>query len=41
IRVVDPHQPLADGPQSIITEQVEMGVAVREAVLHTLAGGKP
>lgn len=30
---------IADGPQSVITEQVEMGVAVREAVLHLLAGG--
>lgn len=30
---------VADGEQSVITEQVEMGVAVREAVLHLLAGG--
>lgn len=30
---------VADGPRSLITEQVEMGVAVREAVLHLLAGG--
>lgn len=29
---------IADGPQSVITEQVEMGVAVRAAVLHLLAG---
>lgn len=29
---------VADGQQSVITEQVEMGVAVREAVLHLLAG---
>ena len=29
---------IADGPHSVITEQVEMGVAVREAVLHLLAG---
>ena len=29
---------IADGAQSVITEQVEMGVAVREAVLHLLAG---
>ncbi|MEM1390611.1 MAG: aspartate carbamoyltransferase catalytic subunit [Pseudomonadota bacterium] len=27
---------IADGPQSVITEQVEMGVAVREAVLDLL-----
>ena len=31
---------IADGPSSVITQQVEMGVAVREAVLHLLAGGK-
>ncbi len=31
---------IADGPQSVITEQVEMGVAVREAVLQLLAGGR-
>lgn len=30
---------IADGPQSLITQQVEMGVAVRSAVLHLLAGG--
>lgn len=29
---------IADGPASVITRQVEMGVAVREAVLHLLAG---
>jgi aspartate carbamoyltransferase catalytic subunit len=29
---------IADGPASLITRQVEMGVAVREAVLHLLAG---
>ena len=29
---------IADGSKSVITEQVEMGVAVREAVLHLLAG---
>ena len=27
---------IADGPQSVITEQVEMGVAVRMAVLDAL-----
>lgn len=31
---------IADGAQSVITEQVEMGVAVREAVLHLLAGAR-
>ena len=30
---------IADGPQSVITEQVEMGVAVRMAVLDVLLGG--
>lgn len=30
---------IADGPQSVITEQVEMGVAVRMAVLDALLGG--
>jgi aspartate carbamoyltransferase catalytic subunit len=29
---------IADGARSVITEQVEMGVAVRESVLHLLAG---
>ena len=29
---------IADGDQSVITEQVEMGVAVREAVLKLLSG---
>jgi aspartate carbamoyltransferase catalytic subunit len=29
---------IADGPQSVITEQVEMGVAVRMAVLDALLG---
>jgi aspartate carbamoyltransferase catalytic subunit len=27
---------VADGPQSVIAEQVEMGVAVRMAVMETL-----
>lgn len=31
---------IADGPQSVITEQVEMGVAVRMAVLDALLTGK-
>ena len=30
---------IADGPRSVITEQVEMGVAVREAVLDLLLNG--
>lgn len=32
---------VADGPQSLIRDQVEMGVAVRMAVLETLAGRLP
>ncbi len=32
---------VADGPRSLIREQVEMGVAVRMAVLDTLAGKLP
>ena len=32
---------IADGPQSLIREQVEMGVAVRMAVLETLARNLP
>jgi aspartate carbamoyltransferase catalytic subunit len=31
---------IADGENSVITQQVEMGVAVREAVLHLLAGAR-
>ena len=38
-RGIEIESAIADGPQSVITEQVEMGVAVREAVLHLLAGG--
>ena len=37
-RGIEIESAIADGPRSVITEQVEMGVAVREAVLHTLAG---
>ncbi len=37
-RGVEIDSSVADGPQSVITEQVELGVAVREAVLHTLVG---
>jgi aspartate carbamoyltransferase catalytic subunit len=32
---------VADGPRSVILEQVENGVAVRMAVLYMLAGGAP
>ena len=32
---------VADGPRSLITEQVEMGVAVRMAVLEALAQNLP
>jgi len=39
-RGIEIESAIADGSQSVITEQVEMGVAVREAVLHLLAGGK-
>lgn len=40
-RGVEIESAIADGPQSVITEQVEMGVAVREAVLYLLAGDRP
>jgi aspartate carbamoyltransferase catalytic subunit len=36
---IDPE--VADGPQSLIAEQVEMGVAVRMAVLEALAEHLP
>jgi len=36
---IDPE--IADGPRSVIGEQVEMGVAVRIAVLEALAGNLP
>jgi aspartate carbamoyltransferase catalytic subunit len=32
---------VADGPHSVILEQVTNGVAIRMAVLYLLAGGKP
>ena len=38
-RGIEIESAIADGAQSVITEQVEMGVAGREAVLHLLAGG--
>lgn len=40
-RGIEIESAIADGAQSLITEQVEMGVAVREAVLRVLAGGAP
>jgi aspartate carbamoyltransferase catalytic subunit len=39
-RGIEIESALADGKMSVITEQVEMGVAVREAVLHLLAGAR-
>jgi aspartate carbamoyltransferase catalytic subunit len=36
---IDPE--IADGPQSLIREQVEMGVAVRMAVLEALSANLP
>jgi aspartate carbamoyltransferase catalytic subunit len=32
---------VADGPHSVILDQVTNGVAVRMAVLYLLAGGNP
>ncbi|MEH6489758.1 MAG: aspartate carbamoyltransferase catalytic subunit [Hyphomonas oceanitis] len=40
-RGIEIESAIADGPRSVITEQVEMGVAVREAVLDLLAGTRP
>ncbi|MEM9738582.1 MAG: aspartate carbamoyltransferase catalytic subunit [Pseudomonadota bacterium] len=40
-RGIEIESAIADGPRSVITEQVEMGVAVRMAVLDMLAGGTP
>ena len=40
-RGIEIESAIADGERSVITEQVEMGVAVREAVLHLLTGGRP
>lgn len=39
-RGIEIESAIADGERSVITEQVEMGVAVREAVLSLLAGGR-
>ena len=40
-RGVEIDSAIADGPQSLIREQVEMGVAVRMAVLEALARNMP
>ena len=40
-RGVEIDSAVADGPQSLITEQVEMGVAVRMAVLEAIARNLP
>ena len=40
-RGIEIESAIADGPRSVITEQVEMGVAVRMAVLDMLAGSAP
>ena len=40
-RGVEIDSDVADGPQSVILNQVTNGVAIRMAVLYLLAGGKP
>jgi aspartate carbamoyltransferase catalytic subunit len=40
-RGVEIDSDVADGPHSVILDQVTNGVAVRMAVLYLLAGGKP
>jgi aspartate carbamoyltransferase catalytic subunit len=40
-RGVEIDSAVADGPRSLIGEQVEMGVAVRMAVLEALAANLP
>lgn len=40
-RGVEIHTALADGPRSVILEQVTNGVAVRMAVLYLISGGQP
>jgi aspartate carbamoyltransferase catalytic subunit len=40
-RGVEIDSAVADGPRSLVTEQVEMGVAVRMAVLEALAQNLP
>ncbi len=39
-RGVEISSDVADGPRSVILEQVENGVAVRMAVVYLLAGGR-
>jgi aspartate carbamoyltransferase catalytic subunit len=39
-RGVEISSEVADGPRSVILEQVESGVAVRMAVIYLLAGGR-
>jgi len=39
-RGVEISSPVADGPQSLILDQVTNGIAVRMAVMYLLAGGK-
>jgi aspartate carbamoyltransferase catalytic subunit len=40
-RGVEIDSAVADGPHSVILQQVTNGVAVRMAVLYLLAGGRP
>ncbi len=40
-RGIEIESSIADGPQSLINQQVEMGVAIRMAVLDMLAGSDP
>ena len=40
-RGVEIDSAVADGPHSVILQQVTNGVAVRMAVLYLLAGGQP
>ena len=40
-RGVEIDSAVADGPHSVILDQVTNGVAVRMAVLYLLAGGRP
>jgi aspartate carbamoyltransferase catalytic subunit len=40
-RGVEIDSDVADGPRSVILDQVTNGVAVRMAVLYLLAGGQP
>jgi aspartate carbamoyltransferase catalytic subunit len=40
-RGVEIDSELADGPRSVILEQVSNGIAIRMAVLYLCAGGQP